>query len=108
MRASAIAEERTQQADVYCRWKLAELPIVNAFLILLRGKLIDGVEEFKKPLLTAVDLCCSVRCVTLHEWVSVLGSNPTPALCAAQSERGTRQPRASAWNHTNTGRAFVL
>lgn len=57
----ASAGEWIQPTDVCdSRWKLAELPIVNEFLILLRGKIIDEVEDFKKPLLTAVELCCSV------------------------------------------------
>ncbi|TMW68328.1 hypothetical protein Poli38472_005796 [Pythium oligandrum] len=38
-------------------WKLAELPLVNDLLVLLRDKVLDGVEAFDEQLLAALELC---------------------------------------------------
>lgn len=44
-----------------CRWKLAELPAVNDFILLLRDKVLDGLVQFADPLLAAITLCSKVR-----------------------------------------------
>ncbi|TYZ57300.1 hypothetical protein PybrP1_008014 [[Pythium] brassicae (nom. inval.)] len=38
-------------------WKLSELSAVNDFVLLLRDKVLDGLEQFLGPLLAAVALC---------------------------------------------------
>lgn len=42
------------------RWKLADLPTVNDFLLLLRDKVDDGADQFAAPLLAAISNCAKV------------------------------------------------
>jgi hypothetical protein len=42
------------------RWKLAEIPLVNEFILCLRDKVVSGDTTYQEYLISAIQLCGKV------------------------------------------------
>lgn len=78
----SVSISHTLCANALASWKLAELPIVSDFIVLLRDKVSDGLTQFTDSLLAAIARCAKVRShCTQHagRLVSIVSLTTAPA-----------------------------